>query len=586
MRAPARPLMRSATIVAHDPSLRREGRILTAQVRIPDERFAPGPWSSRFHVVDYDSTTHTMYRPREENRELFDDPNPSESVILGDPGFHASNAFVIATRTLELFQRALGRRLSWSFPGHQVKIVPHAFRESNAFYSDDLEALLFGYFPGRDGMVYTCLSHDIIVHETTHAILDGLRTRYADPSSSDQGAFHEGFADLVALMSVFSLPEVVGALLDEKPGAGKRIRATRLTEQALRTGPLLAIAEQFGEETSGVRGRPLRRSLELTPSTSYYLREAEFRSVHRRGEILVAAVLSAFVKVWAARVKRLGTEKARDYDADAVVEEGARAAQHLLTMAIRAIDYTPPCHLTFGDYLSALLTADREMYPDGGKHEYPALLRKSFAEYGVKPTSRQKDGAWRVGLVDESVELSYHGVHHDSLRYDRDEVFRFAWENREALGLREDAYTRVLSVRPCIRIDRDGFTLRETVAEVHQQIDLTAGELGGWGVKSPRGMERTARVTLYGGCVLVFDEFGKLKYNIHNSIANADAQACRLASLWEAGAFKRDRRTGELRLRGGTADFAALHRARSRGAAVATTTGAGPGAEEGWPDGR
>ncbi len=581
MSTAGKPLMRSATIVAHDPGLRRDGRILTAQVQIPDERFAPGPWSSRFHVVDYDASTHTMYKPAVGERLICSDPAPSEHTILGDPTFHASNAFVIATRTLETFQRALGRRLSWAFPGHQLRIVPHAFREANAFYSADHEALLFGYFPGSDGTVFTCLSHDIIVHETTHAILDGLRPRYSDPSSPDQGAFHEGFSDLVALLSVFALPEVVGAMLGVEPGSRRRISAAKLTEPALRAGPLLSIAEQFGRETSGVRGRPLRRSLELIPSTSYYHRVPEFRAVHRRGELLVASVLGAFVKVWAARIKRLGTANARDYDADAVVEEGATAAKHLLTMCIRAVDYTPPCHLTFGDYLSALITADLEMYPDGGAFDYPSLLRRGFAEFGVTPTSGESGGAWRTVLADPT-PFRYAGTHHESLRYDRDEVFRFAWENRELLGLREDAYTRVLSVRPCIRTDRDGFSLRETVAEIHQQIDLAASELKAWGVEKPHALEPTARVTLYGGCVLIFDEFARLKYNIHNRISNAAGQSRRLASLWNAGAFKRDRRTRELRLRAGGCDLASLHRLKARGNPTPSPNLA---FQEGWPDG-
>ena len=64
---------------------------------------------------------------------------------------------------------------------------------------------MFGYFPGRSQMVYCCLSHDIVAHETTHALLDGLRERYTDPSSPEQAAFHEGFADIVALLSVFAL---------------------------------------------------------------------------------------------------------------------------------------------------------------------------------------------------------------------------------------------------------------------------------------------------------------------------------------------------------------------------------------------
>ena len=63
---------------------------------------------------------------------------------------------------------------------------------------------MFGY-SAPDGHTYFCLSHDIVVHETTHALLDGLRDSFIEPSSPDQAAFHEGFADIVALLSVFSL---------------------------------------------------------------------------------------------------------------------------------------------------------------------------------------------------------------------------------------------------------------------------------------------------------------------------------------------------------------------------------------------
>ena len=73
--------------------------------------------------------------------------------LLTDPRFHAQNVYAIIMRTLAHFERALGRRLTWSFGGHQLKVAPHAFAEPNAFYSRAAEGLFFGYFAGPDGPI-------------------------------------------------------------------------------------------------------------------------------------------------------------------------------------------------------------------------------------------------------------------------------------------------------------------------------------------------------------------------------------------------------------------------------------------------
>jgi hypothetical protein len=57
--------------------------------------------------------------------------------------------------------------------------------------------------------VFTCLSHDIIAHETTHALLDGVHPRFNEPVNEDVLAFHEAFADIVALFQHFSYPGVL-----------------------------------------------------------------------------------------------------------------------------------------------------------------------------------------------------------------------------------------------------------------------------------------------------------------------------------------------------------------------------------------
>ena len=156
-----------------------------------------------------------------------------EKRLLADPRFHAQNAYAIAMRTLAIFERALGRRVEWGFRGQQLHIAPHAFASANAFYSEDDQALMFGYFTGKSGStVFTSLSHDIVAHETTHALLDGMRDAFTDASLPDQAGFHEGFADVVALLSVFSLRETTKACLV----AGARGRITKRGQGARFTG--------------------------------------------------------------------------------------------------------------------------------------------------------------------------------------------------------------------------------------------------------------------------------------------------------------------------------------------------------------
>jgi hypothetical protein len=124
------------------------------------------------------------------------------------------------------------------------------------------------------------------------------------------------------------------------------------------------------------------------------------------------------------------------------------------------------------------------------------------------------------------------------MQRDPDEVFGFIWENRKALRIYEGAYGQVLSVRPCLRIGPDdGFPLRETVVEFYQVLRVTAMELKALGLKKPVGMPDDQVVPLYGGNALIFDEYGRLKYNISNRIDDVTRQQPRLDYLWSYGFF-------------------------------------------------
>jgi hypothetical protein len=571
MPAATQPRTRQLTVIAQDPGLRypagpRKGEIVKARITVPAETLGPGPRGYRVNCVDYDSTTDTYYETGISSEvDAFEDAG--NDVLLNDPNFHCQNVYAYVMHTLSRFELALGRRLGWSFKGHQLTVAPHAFSDANAFYSEDDRALLFGYFPSHDGKstIYCALSHDVVVHECTHALIDGLRTRYTDPSSPDQAAFHEGFADIVALLSIFSLPAIAEFVIDSRvadlPAKNDRslIAASDLKPERLRE-TLFGLAKEVGQELSGVRGQPLRRSMELKPDKTY-LDQAEFQEPHRRGEVLVAALMNAFLHIWSTRIASLGEKKKGMVDRGKVIEEGADLADLLLTSAIRALDYAPPVDLSFGDYLSALLTADEEVRPRGDdRYELRRIVRRSFESYGIPPACDWDGrGVWSPANRDRktkaAIEFNYGRIHFEPMQRDPDEIFHFVWENRtkDHLGLMEEGYTDVQSVRPCLRIGADGFMLRETVAEYVQVLKIHAGELEELGLKKPIGMDDAIEFYLYGGGSLIFDEFGQLKYHIFNPLLG-DRQEARLQYLFDNGFFSG--KPVELR-------FSSLHRMRS-----------------------
>ncbi|MBG0792245.1 hypothetical protein IYY11_01995 [Methylocystis sp. H62] len=394
-----RPTFRPLRIYATDPA-RGYKAARTATITVENEELSAGPIGARLEVVDYDAERDLFY-----DAVNLNDPSilmqsglpPSEA----DPHFHQQMVYAIASRTLTNFDRALGRRVSLRKGEfrHKLRLLPHAFEGENAFYDHDLNAILFGYFtadPAAPGpnipnqTIFTCLSHDIIVHEMTHAIVDHLRRYFLEPSNVDVLAFHEGFSDLVALLQHFSYRDL---LIDEiRVGRGDILDGSLLVN----------LAKQFGEATG--TGKALRSAIDTaTPDPRRY---GNLTEPHARGAILVAAVFDGFLTTFRSRIADLvriatggsGRLPPGELHPDLVARiasEAAQTAQRQLNMCIRAFDYLPPVDITFGDYLRALVTADFELDPDDAWGQRAALI-EGFRRRGIYP-----EGA--TSLAEESL---------------------------------------------------------------------------------------------------------------------------------------------------------------------------------------
>jgi hypothetical protein len=567
--------LRKLTIVAQDPSVRLdggEGRILTAEAVVPVDRLEPGPRGHRFHVVDYDAASQELVDPAPDlcdpdtqgpdrqwtRRDAYVPPDSAEdeaerfpdgynAALLSDPAFRAQNVYAIAARTLAAFEFALGRRIDWQSDSHQLYIVPRAFAEANAYYSREGRGLFFGYLPRRDGTtVYTCLSHDIVCHETVHAILDGLRPRFLEPALPDQAAFHEALADIVAIFSVFSLREVVEFGLGKEDPEG-RISTAEFGREALAKNVLFGVAEEFGEAVSGVRGSALRRSREIEYGDGWRTDPA-FEEPHRRGEVLVAAVLDAMAAIWIRRLKDI--EHAGTVSRTRAAEEGAKAASHLMTMLIRSLDYSPAIELEFEDVLDAIVVADEVVVPDD-EHDYRGTLCERFGRYDI----RQPEGRM-IDLAKLAVPFRYDQINAAALRSSKQEAYRFIWQNLAALELNPEWYLQIEALRPALRVGPDGLVIQEVVCDYVQVLELNAGQarqlaadIGRDGenrlaVPGERALPDATPLQFWGGGTLIFDQFGRVKLHQRKDLDDWARQSKRLAFLLSKGLFDSDGRLG------------------------------------------
>jgi len=410
---PAPPTHRALRGYAFDPSLATSlDTALVSEItyRVPWEELSCGVLRGEYvEVIDYDPASGCFYAPVDLNAPEVLATNglaPSE----GNPQFHQQMVYAVSMTVIDRFERALGRKAFWAgkwetrdgkrqkgFVEH-LRIYPHALRQANAYYSRDKRALLFGYFPATSdrssgqfpgGIVFTCLSHDVIAHETTHALLDGFHEHFMDETNADVLAFHEAFADIVALFQHFTFPEVLRHQIAKTRGdlGSENLLAQLATQFGHARGTHGALRDAIGKFD-----KKKRRWVPHNVDPTELERTSE---VHERGAILVAAVFDAFLSIYRSRTRDLirlasnGTgELARgELHPDLInrlANDASKAASHVLNMCIRALDYCPPVDLTFGEYLRALITADMDLMPED-RHNYRIAFIEAFRRRGIFP---------------------------------------------------------------------------------------------------------------------------------------------------------------------------------------------------------
>lgn len=588
-RAPT-PTVRRLQIYTLDPSLGQDLETFTLNRTVAairwEEDLRPGPIGEYLEVIDIDPASGCCYEPVDLNNPHLlasDGLAPAES----NPQFHQQMVYAVAMKTIEHFERALGRRALWSshlgyvrtatgtarqeYFVQRLRIYPHALRAQNAYYSPQKKALLMGYFTGTEAAhqndeqtVFTALSSDIIAHETSHALLDGLHRRFREPTNPDVLAFHEAFADIVALFQHFSLEGALKDALREQIAK----RRGNLRQESLLSG----IAQQFGRGV-GNHGS-LREYVDRRPSVKDYGRHQD---AHHRGAVLVAAIFDAFLRIYKRKAVtpiRLATSGSEVLPmgvlqadlVDELARIAANVARQMLAMCIRALDYCPPVDITFGDFLRAVITADKHLVPND-PHGYRVAFASAFRARGIYADGVRTVSvdalAWepppptllRLGEVISTMSVKW------DLETDRHSAWKSARDNAEALhcwlsqtdhpnrkltlheldevltalglyrlknkhhlvtlddGSVLDVDLRgieVHSVRPLQRVGPDGQLLSQMVIELTQSMHCNDDE----------------HLVLRGGCTLIVDLSKAMVTYLVRKRADQSHRATRRVELW------------------------------------------------------
>lgn len=547
-RVAGQPIYRPLKIFALDPSISKlEGA--TALVNVPYEALKPGPVGALFAVSGATEKDERPLDLEEHDILIRNGLDPSTS----NRRFHDQMAYAVCSVVYTAFRTALGRHLAWGFrkPADgrtQLLVRPRAFQRNNAYYDKQAGELCFGFFKGDatggrfPGHVFACLSHDTVAHEVTHALLDGLRTHFSLPTSQEVPAFHEGFADLVAVFQHFSYEQVVRAAI--RQSRGNLSRAALLTDIARQLGQTgrdyksaLRSAITYAEGAGGqVGGTGSKRPLEFDDKLE----------VHALGSVLVVAVFEAFITVFRRKTERLlrlatdGSgrlprgELPLDLQA-ALAEKASKLAGQFLAMCIRAVDYCPPVDISFGEYLRAVITADRDLIPDD-PWGYREAWIDSFRRHHIYPHSvddlSEESLLWRGPVPRFEVEIK--GLTFAELKFNGDpalpadegELRRQACalgeivtkpEYLAGFGLAakgdplldgDDVDLPVIqSIRSSRRIGPSGQVVFDIVAEVTQ-------------LRRANVPESSEVCKFYGGSTVIIDPKGRVRYVVKKSVTN------------------------------------------------------------------
>jgi hypothetical protein len=270
--------------------------------------------------------------------------------------------------------------------------------------------------------------------------------------------------------------------------------------------------------------------------------------------VLVSAVFEAFTTIVRRKTDRFyriagidreggGRLPLNDALIKAIAQEACDVAGQFLNICIRAIDYCPPADMELGEYLRAIITADGDLERTD-KWGFREALMRSFRRREIFPDHVlfMTEDAVRWQPPDQSLRIK--GLAFRDLKFEGDpghpasatelvrqahalgrfvtnpkyaECFRLISPSVDLpKGVVQASPPLVQSIRVARRAAPDGRILFDLIAEVTQSCTVKRdGDL----------------YDVHGGCTVVIDPEGTVRYSIFKKLDSENRQARQLAAM-------------------------------------------------------
>ncbi|MGV8122774.1 MAG: M36 family metallopeptidase [Candidatus Xenobiia bacterium LiM19] len=437
----------------------------------------------------------------------------SSGNYLGEPGtpqFDQAQSIAIASRTHEICESSAGHPIEWRTSDGVLLIEPHNQAEESAFYNEGAGALQFGSVTSAEmkKSVHSCLSADVVSHETGHAVMHTEKPEWFRETSVFWGnlgklpignlevvALDEAFADCSSMMMALSIDENLAGMIEDT--GGDLSRHNRIAD----------IAEEFGSAFSMKSGvltgeRYIRSAINdfhYKPAYDLPAFESEqelSRESHSYSRIWSGVFYDCFKNLYEKELTSAGAPKGSGEGKDQPKEAGSTASADVAVkvnalkkardvigpILMKAVDCSPPTARTFHfrDMALTMIEADEILTGGANRNE----LFAAFKDRGIISQSDLKLFDNRRSRIPALTLKSSPPT--------EEEAVRILTENREKLGAPAEPF-RVEKMTT----DSKGFTFIQYIIPRTESIPLPDGPI---------------EVSRDGGLTLTFNPEGKLVY--------------------------------------------------------------------------